>query len=199
METYSEYLAHHGILGQKWGKKNGPPYPLSDDDRSAKEKRLNPSSKSRGEIEEARSKYKRAKKEYSKAHKAYYKKTLAPNNMSRLKESEQKKKELEKKETDVRDARINYDFVRKGGDEKALRNAYLKELRKHGLPESYADVQSGGKSTKLISDITKKHGEEYADKLLKRRSKELYTELAASGVLYLGSLAVLAYAGYLNH
>lgn len=24
-----EYLAHHGILGQKWGVKNGPPYPLS--------------------------------------------------------------------------------------------------------------------------------------------------------------------------
>lgn len=22
------YLVHHGILGQKWGKKNGPPYPL---------------------------------------------------------------------------------------------------------------------------------------------------------------------------
>lgn len=22
------YLAHHGILGQKWGVQNGPPYPL---------------------------------------------------------------------------------------------------------------------------------------------------------------------------
>lgn len=25
-----EYLAHHGILGQKWGVKHGPPYPLDD-------------------------------------------------------------------------------------------------------------------------------------------------------------------------
>lgn len=24
------YLEHHGILGMKWGKQNGPPYPLSD-------------------------------------------------------------------------------------------------------------------------------------------------------------------------
>lgn len=23
-------LSHHGIIGQKWGKKNGPPYPLDD-------------------------------------------------------------------------------------------------------------------------------------------------------------------------
>ena len=25
---YEEYLSHHGILGQKWGKQSGPPYPL---------------------------------------------------------------------------------------------------------------------------------------------------------------------------
>lgn len=32
------YLAHHGILGMKWGKKNGPPYPLGASDHSASEK-----------------------------------------------------------------------------------------------------------------------------------------------------------------
>lgn len=35
----SEYLAHHGILGQKWGKKNGPPYPLSGGQYTATEKK----------------------------------------------------------------------------------------------------------------------------------------------------------------
>lgn len=34
-----EYLVHHGILGQKWGKKNGPPYPLNASDHSASEKK----------------------------------------------------------------------------------------------------------------------------------------------------------------
>jgi hypothetical protein len=33
-----EYLEHHQILGGKWGKRNGPPYPLGKGDHSAAEK-----------------------------------------------------------------------------------------------------------------------------------------------------------------
>lgn len=33
-----EYLEHHGILNQKWGHKNGPPYPLGSGDHSSAEK-----------------------------------------------------------------------------------------------------------------------------------------------------------------
>lgn len=33
------YIAHHGILGMKWGKKNGPPYPLSGSAHSSAEKK----------------------------------------------------------------------------------------------------------------------------------------------------------------
>lgn len=41
METWRKelYLAHHGILGQKWGKRNGPPYPLDAKDHSSAEKK----------------------------------------------------------------------------------------------------------------------------------------------------------------
>lgn len=39
---YYIYLAHHGIDGQKWGKKNGPPYPLEPGDHSPAERRQNP-------------------------------------------------------------------------------------------------------------------------------------------------------------
>ena len=32
-------IQHHGILGQKWGRRNGPPYPLDGSDHSAAEKK----------------------------------------------------------------------------------------------------------------------------------------------------------------
>lgn len=35
----SNYLMHHGILGQKWGKRNGPPYPLNQSQKSKAEKK----------------------------------------------------------------------------------------------------------------------------------------------------------------
>ena len=34
-----EYLEHHGIKGQKWGVRNGPPYPLADNAHSTSEKK----------------------------------------------------------------------------------------------------------------------------------------------------------------
>lgn len=37
MET--TYIEHHGIKGQKWGQRNGPPYPLKLSDHSSAEKK----------------------------------------------------------------------------------------------------------------------------------------------------------------
>lgn len=35
----TNFLMHHGILGMKWGRRNGPPYPLGASDHSASEKK----------------------------------------------------------------------------------------------------------------------------------------------------------------
>lgn len=46
LQTFNKYarifhseLSHHGILGQKWGQQNGPPYPLKAGDHSVSEKK----------------------------------------------------------------------------------------------------------------------------------------------------------------
>lgn len=36
---YSNALIHHGVRGQKWGDRNGPPYPLTSSAHSAREKK----------------------------------------------------------------------------------------------------------------------------------------------------------------
>lgn len=35
----SDELYHHGIMGQRWGDRNGPPYPLGSGDHSSEEKK----------------------------------------------------------------------------------------------------------------------------------------------------------------
>lgn len=49
------YLAHHGIKGMRWGKRNGPPYPLDASDKSAAERKAvggSGSGKSKRKIDE---------------------------------------------------------------------------------------------------------------------------------------------------
>lgn len=36
-QFYEKFIKHHGILGQKWGVRNGPPYPLSKEQHSKSE------------------------------------------------------------------------------------------------------------------------------------------------------------------
>ena len=42
-EVYPNELMHHGIEGQKWGDRNGPPYPLTYAAKSTTEKKYNKS------------------------------------------------------------------------------------------------------------------------------------------------------------
>ena len=69
-----DYLMHHGILGQKWGKRNGPPYPLDEKDYSEREKQLK---KDARKVRDAYNSYLTYEQIYEKANKTDVAKTVS--------------------------------------------------------------------------------------------------------------------------
>lgn len=87
----SNYLAHHGILGQKWGQKNGPPYPLGASDHSDSEKKAGWRKSIQGKIQNIRRKSKKFQKDQDSYNKS---KTLVERfkNLNKLEEKQLSKK-----------------------------------------------------------------------------------------------------------
>lgn len=78
-----DYVEHHGIIGQKWGDRNGPPYPLSGSEHSAVVKSANKKSAGSGRKLTWHQRRK-AKKNLKKARAAAAKKRLDDKEKERL-------------------------------------------------------------------------------------------------------------------
>lgn len=78
-----DYVEHHGIIGQKWGDRNGPPYPLSGSEHSAVVKSANKKSAGSGRKLTWRQRRK-AKKNLKKARAAAAQKRLDDKEKERL-------------------------------------------------------------------------------------------------------------------
>ena len=87
--TVNGIICHHGILGMRWGRRNGPPYPLDSGDHSASEKKsgwrkslsdsISESSSNRQKRKEEKEKEKAIKREEEK------KKAIASGDRGKLK------------------------------------------------------------------------------------------------------------------
>jgi hypothetical protein len=118
-------LMHHGILKQKWGQRNGPPYPLNRSDYSAAEKK-------------AMRTQKKLEKKTAKAEKTQQK-------ADRLKEASQKtREELEK---EILDIELMNKYNRVMNESVRLSKEY-KELTKKG------DKALKNSTTNAMSTIT---------------------------------------------
>lgn len=119
MTETSEYLEHHGIMGMKWGKRNGPPYPLRPEAHSASEKKANwkqSLSGNGGDRLEGAFDRKVAKAE-EKKRKAR-EKSLAKARKAQQKKREEEMRELKRMQRDVKQAakiqKMKEKLLRKG-------------------------------------------------------------------------------------
>lgn len=87
--TVGDDLTHHGILGMKWGQRNGPPYPLGASDHSSAEKKAGTKGWSKEAKQENkkkdaanRDKYKVLKDQVKKSKEEYEKAAIEAGSMS---------------------------------------------------------------------------------------------------------------------
>ena len=149
-------LIHHGIEGQHWGKKNGPPYPLDYSSHSAEQKKKNPKaslSKYSKEGEKLNKHDLRAMRKYS-SKVVYFNKQEPGERQKELLEKYKKEAEsteAEKRLTEMDKQREEY-------------RKKVEELRKKGY---YTDEKATIKLAQELYDF-----EEQYNKLLVQNSKE---------------------------
>lgn len=129
----SNYLMHHGILGQKHGVQNGPPYPLARDKHSASEKKAGWMKSLSGAIKDHKKKKQR-------------KKALEKARVVRQQKAEQKRKNDEFQK--------NKEKILRSGDAATILK-YRKNLTDNELQSALNRIRNEGDLKKFASAAEK--------------------------------------------
>ncbi len=164
------YLVHHGILGQKWGKQNGPPYPLGTSDHSAAEKKAG-WKKSLDPKKQAKQNVKNAKDE------VYFAKRALGEARAETKGNQlvigMTKRRLQKLESKAKTDKVN----KRIAEERAILKDYEKELKR-----SEAQVKRS-EAYKKVADMEYSKAVKYLDIVKgKKLAESIYDESTLSTV-----------------
>lgn len=135
-ELSEDTLAHHGIIGQLWGHRNGPPYPLS--------KKISTGSRLKGSAKrKAKRTQRRRVKSLKKARKAREAKRVEQQQIQKSKEEIIKSKDINqmlKKVDDFSNKEID-DMLKRLETENRLKEA-VKKLNESNKPATKKVVES---------------------------------------------------------
>lgn len=169
-----DFLEHHGVKGQSWGKKNGPPYPLS----RGKDGKVTQTQKKKKQSLIARiradrqKKVKAKQKEKAKTNKAKEKKKEASENLSKEELREKLLKSTDPKfiakHLDLLETREIQDRINRINTEKSLKDLTIDKSSKKKVDKGMEWV----KNVSSIADATSKAAKAYNDVLEASGKKE---------------------------
>ena len=130
-------LYHHGIEGQKWGRKNGPPYPLDPEDHSRAEFKANPALRKQAKMAVKEEKAKRRAEQRSARRTEIATKLLRKGDDKKIKE---KAKSMTKEELDDAISRLTkekqyIDLQKALNPEAKKRESVIRDMIKKSLSE----------------------------------------------------------------
>lgn len=164
-------LYHYGVLGMKWGKH-----------RSSEQVRT---------ISKNKTAYKNAKKAYRDEIRATPSYGIG---IKGIKKAQQHQAALTKRDMKVLETKAKYKGSKSKDANKAEMKVYRKAMSKTGLPGSYKDSASGGRSTNIYNSLKAQKGKAAADKIQQKVQDNAYRDFAiGSAVTIAAGAAYMAY------
>lgn len=166
-DYYKHELYHYGVKGMKWGVRKKT-------------------------YETERNDYRQARKEYKTARKAFRRSAFGMG-INAIAKAQKAGNNMLTAELKAIDAKAKYKAAKSKDASKAEFKTYRKEMQKSGLVGSAADVNAGGRSTRMYDHLAETKGKAYADRVQKQVQNVAIAEFATAATVTAGALFVEAY------